>query len=392
MPRINWTLELLRESASKYATRGEWKTAFPSAYKAALNRGILDVVCSHMHRSYKSVGHWTKANVLISARKFNSVAELNEAETTALQRARKFGWLDEATAHMDSNSVPIGPLIIHKYLLTHDIQYESEKRFKEFSEVSKKPFDFFIPSLNLLVEYHGKQHQFGWRGDLDSKTIIQLNDKIKKEWALDNGYNFLEISSWIETSKDLILESLERQIQILAAKQNILLSNKTRSLTNKELSKLHSGVAFSEEFILADAKKYLTRADWMRNSMNAYRFAIRHQLDAIATQHMHYVTEHGKWTKDAILASAKSFKTIAEWRLNEGSAYVIASRNGYLEEIKKFLTSNKKPNGFWTKEKIIESASQYTRLVDWRKSEPSAVVVARRNGWIKEAKTAFRVK
>ena len=71
---------------------------------------------------------------------------------------------------------------------------------------------------------------------------------------------------------------------------------------------------------------------------------------------------------------------------------MIASRNGYLEEIKKFLTSNKKPNGFWTKEKIIESASQYTRLVDWRKSEPSAVVVARRNGWIKEAKTAFRVK
>jgi len=392
MTRIKWTLELLQESAAKYTSRGEWKSAMPSAYKAALNRGVLDIVCSHMHRSYKPIGHWTKENVFISARQFNSVAEWNEAETTALQRARKYGWLDEATAHMDSNSVPIGPLIIHKYLLSHNIHYESEKRFKNFSEVSKKPFDFFIPSLNLIIEYHGKQHKLGWRGDSESKKIIQLNDKVKKKWAIDNGYNFLEITSWIDKTKEMILKKLKHQIHICAVNQNIEIPNKTRLLTNKELVKLHSGVAFTEEFILADAKKYTTRADWMKNSMNAYRFAIRHHLDSIATEHMHYVTEHGKWTKDAILASAKKFKTIAEWRLNEGSAYVIASRKGYVEEIKKFLTSNKKPNGFWTKERIIESASHYVSLVDWRKSEPSAVVAARRNGWINEAKTAFETK
>ena len=380
---------MLQKSASKFTTRGEWKAAEPSAYKAANVRGILDEVCTHMLSAYKEKGHWTKENVLRSASKFNTISDWNAAETTAVQRARKHGWLEEATAHMESNSVPIGPLLIHQHLLTHNIEYVAEKRFKDFAEVSKKPFDFFIPSLNLLVEYHGKQHQLGWKGDEESKKTIQLNDNIKKNWAIKNGYDFLEIASWSEKSNKAILSKLRASLLFCAEKNKVPLNTLPRELTKAELRKLHSGLVFTEEFILEDAKKYRTRADWLAKSPKAYRFALRHHLEELATSHMNYVTEHGKWTKEAILASAKKFTTIAEWRKNEESAYVIASRNRYLDEVKEFLTTFKKPNGYWTKERVIESARHYANASDWRKSQPSVAAIARRNRWLDEVKASF---
>ena len=135
--------------------------------------------------------------------------------------------------------------------------------------------------------------------------------------------------------------------------------------------------------------KYKTRAEWMKNSMNAYRFALRHHLEDIATKHMPYVVEHGKWSKEAIINSAKQYKTIAEWRNAVESAYAIASRNGFLEEIRSFLSTTKKPNGYWTKERVLSSAKLFKNLSDWKKAEPSAVVIARRNRWLNEAKNSF---
>lgn len=71
-------------------------------------------------------------------------------------------------------------------------------------------YDFYIPSLNTVIEVHGKQHyersfeRFG-RG---SKTLEQKqeNDSTKKKNALANGYNYIEINasksemSWIRHS------------------------------------------------------------------------------------------------------------------------------------------------------------------------------------------------
>ena len=245
MIRTNWTLELLRLSASKYPTRSKWKSSEPNAYKAALNKGLLDVVCAHMKHSYKPNGYWTKENIILSASKFLSVAEWNEAETTAVQRARKHGWLDEATAHMRPTSVPIGPMLIHQYLLINNIDYVSEKRFLKHTVVAKKPFDFYIPKLKLIIEYHGKQHQLGWKGSEDSKETIQLNDAIKKDWAIAQGYNFLEITSWSEKDKDSIISKLETSIHEIAKQLKLSIVTSQRELTNFELDKLQTGSAFT---------------------------------------------------------------------------------------------------------------------------------------------------
>ena len=53
-----------------------------------------------------------------------------------------------------------------------------------------------MPSNNLLIEYQGEQHYKGMRFDDFDLTYRQKCDKIKKDFALSNGFNFLEIPYW----------------------------------------------------------------------------------------------------------------------------------------------------------------------------------------------------
>ena len=104
----------------------------------------------------------------------------------------------------------------------------------------------------------------------------------------------------------------------------------------------------------------------MKHSPKAYRFALRHSFVDIVTKNMKYITEHGKWTKETILESAKIFTTVSAWRKAEGNAYVKAIKLGCLELAKSHMKTIKKANGYWRKEKVLESAKKYTKLSEWR--------------------------
>lgn len=379
--KSKWTIQELIQDALKYKTRSQWKYASSGAYKSARDQNILDVVCSHMVEGKRPNRYWSKERVYESAKKFLTVSEWSKSAISAYNAAKKNGWLEECTSHFHLVSMPIGPSQIHKFLLSYDIEYKSEFRFKDSFEVSKKPFDFYLPSFNLLIEYHGKQHLNGWASDIESKKSIQNNDLIKKDWAIKNSYNFLEIKSWeIESIQDIDMLLVDALNKIATANNENFIFSK-RELTRKEISKVTSALVFSEEEVLLDARKYKSRSEWLTNSSKIYRFALRHNLAQLATKHMSYVTEHGKWSKEAVIKEAKKYSTIAEWRSSSQSSYVIANRNDWLKDCISNMRIIKRSNGYWTKERILESASQYKTKAEWRRVEPSAYVIGRRNGW-----------
>jgi very-short-patch-repair endonuclease len=334
------TYEELHESALKYQNRGSWKVAEPSVYKTARIRGLLEDICSHMIEGKRVNGTWTKENVLASARKFNSIAAWSSEEVSAYNVAKKNGWMTEATSHMSSLAMPIGPSTIHKYLLSQNIKYIAEYRFKEDKSIASKPFDFYLPTLNLIIEFHGKQHQRGWRDDEKSRLEIQRNDLQKRSWAFENGYDFLEIKSWESKTEFDIINRLKEAIVISAKKMNMVLTEIGRELTRKELNKIQSGFAFTADEIFNEALKYKTRSEWMKKSPKTYRFALRHGLASEATSSMEYVTEHGKWTKETILSSAMKYKSYSEWRKGEASAYVISRRLNCGDLVKAYFSQN----------------------------------------------------
>lgn len=102
---------------------------------------------------------------------------------------------------------------IRLFLKKKKIDFIIEKRFHDCKNKRSLPFDFFLPSMNLLIEYDGKQHfepvQFknmtkeqAYNQFLSTKT----NDSIKTNYAQRQDIKLLRISYKQYQIIDSILE------------------------------------------------------------------------------------------------------------------------------------------------------------------------------------------
>jgi hypothetical protein len=72
--------------------------------------------------------------------------------------------------------------------------------------------DFFIPQINLFIEYNGEQHYYPVKfgGMSDEKAIVQFKKQLVRDqnfrsYCLENTINLLEIDGRKFKSKDLFL-------------------------------------------------------------------------------------------------------------------------------------------------------------------------------------------
>ena len=78
---------------------------------------------------------------------------------------------------------------------------------------------------------------------------------------------------------------------------------------------------------------------------------------------------------------ASKYHKIADFKVNSGSAYNSARRNGWLEE---FFPNKKKRNGYWTKERAFEEARKYKTSFDFQTKSKTAYLTVCKNGWLKD--------
>lgn len=91
----------------------------------------------------------------------------------------------------------IGEDRVEQFLKNHNIKYKREYRFKDCVRVQRPlPFDFYIPTLNTLIEFDGVQHfqRIGRFGDKDNFTELKLNDEFKNNYCRDHGITLIRIS------------------------------------------------------------------------------------------------------------------------------------------------------------------------------------------------------
>lgn len=126
--------------------------------------------------------------------------------------------------HLDGHGCPIckssrGENKISKYLDENNISYIREYRFADCKNNKALPFDFYLPRLNICIEFDGKQHfeigSFGSKNDINIiENFIKLkkNDSIKDNYCTINNIKLLRIS-YLEIDKvDLILKSFLTKI------------------------------------------------------------------------------------------------------------------------------------------------------------------------------------
>ncbi len=94
-----------------------------------------------------------------------------------------------------------GERAVRIFLEEHNISFEREKRFKTCRDKKSLPFDFFIPSKKLCIEYDGNQHYdmkyFTYIKKIKDKEkafkTTQYHDMLKNEWCKENDIELIRI-------------------------------------------------------------------------------------------------------------------------------------------------------------------------------------------------------
>ena len=381
-----WTKQNVIDEAKKYESPSQWSRAPNGSYSAALKKGWLKEASLHMMPAARP-RKWTKALILEDAKKYSSRGEWQKAKGSAAAVAIEKGWHEEATRHM-YRVHSFGEMTIYKLLTQLDIYFEVQKRFKEIRSKYPLPFDFFIPDFNLVIEYQGSQHFYeSTRKRNESLLDIQTRDEIKMVGAKKLKLKYLSIS---HTHDKEIEKTLINKLKELSIKKNEQRTYKKRQLKDHELILLKSLGTYTKEQVIADAKKYKTYPDWRKHSP-AFQIAIKNGWLDECRDHMVSEFETRSrakliWTKEKVIADALKYSSRVSWKQANVSAYASARTRGWLAEVTSHMKRLVKPNGYWNKQKVFESAKKYKSRTEWmRSSDSGAYNVARKKGWMNQA-------
>ena len=89
-----------------------------------------------------------------------------------------------------------GERIIRQYLIYNNIEFISQKRFKDCRDKKPLPFDFYLPKFNVCIEYDGEQHfkiKEVW-GGIKELENTQKRDKIKTDYCDINNITLIRFN------------------------------------------------------------------------------------------------------------------------------------------------------------------------------------------------------
>jgi very-short-patch-repair endonuclease len=89
----------------------------------------------------------------------------------------------------------LGEREITRILKSYNINFDRQKKFPDCKNVLELPFDFYIPSMRIAIEYDGKQHYepLSFFGGQEAFEKLKQNDKIKNDYCEDNYINLIRI-------------------------------------------------------------------------------------------------------------------------------------------------------------------------------------------------------
>lgn len=102
-----------------------------------------------------------------------------------------------------------GEMLVKKCLDENKINYIQQYKFKDCKFKRSLPFDFYLPELNICIEYDGYQHfkPVKYFGGEESFKTIKISDKIKTEYCKINNIQLIRISYFeLNKIKDIIEE------------------------------------------------------------------------------------------------------------------------------------------------------------------------------------------
>ena len=131
------------------------------------------------------------------------------------------------------------------------------------------------------------------------------------------------------------------------------------------------------ETLQAEALKYTTRSEFQKGTLSAYKAATRQNLlNAICCHMVEVQKPRGYWTLETLQAEALKYTTRSEFQKGNGSAYGAAGRMNLRNAICGHMTEIKKPDGYWSVEKLRDEALKYSSRQEFQQKNGAAYKAA----------------
>lgn len=105
-----------------------------------------------------------------------------------------------------SKKESIGELKVRRFLEKHNIEFSQEYWFPDCRDINPLPFDFYLPQLNVIIEFDGIQHFKDTNYFIYSFEKNKMHDKIKNDYCALNNIELIRIPYWDINKIDNILE------------------------------------------------------------------------------------------------------------------------------------------------------------------------------------------
>ena len=143
---------------------------------------------------------------------------------------------------------------------------------------------------------------------------------------------------------------------------------------------------WSKEKCFEEARKYKTRSEFQRNASHAFATAMKkgwiNEMDWFPIPKSH---PNGYWTKERIIEAAKEYTTKKEFIKNNYAAYYAALKHDVIDELTWLEGKKKLPFGYWKdKEHCIEEAKKYKSKTEFQKNNQSAYWASLKYGYLEE--------
>ena len=125
-----------------------------------------------------------------------------DCDTPILHKCKKDGyeWRIRPANLLIGYNCPVcgesrGERKIRHWLEKNNISYIYQHKYEDCKDVNPLPFDFYLPTYNILIEYDGEQHfkPIEYFGGQEKFELQQKHDKIKNEYCEKNNIPLLRI-------------------------------------------------------------------------------------------------------------------------------------------------------------------------------------------------------
>ena len=447
-----WTYDACFVEAQKYNFRGDFRKGSPIAYSVARNNNWLDKF-DWLKTINKPSGFWTKERVFKEARKYTTKHLFDIGCRGAYAAAEKNDWFGEMTwfEQPNRNRSRVWPKeIVFKLAKQFDTKIEFRKANKGAYNVAwrngwleemdwldasvrepytkaevmsiARQFTTKIAFRKAVPNVYNCAQKKGWIEDItwfvvspkydrhnyciyvytdeeDKVAYVGLTvDKKRRHYNHSTGYD--KGGKVIKSAVFLYFQSIGKPVPCPRYLEERLTASEAREkedewvkkykemgyhLLNKGKTGAGVGALGSASFkwtkpkVFEEARKYQSRSEFARECGSAYIVACkRGWIEQMPWMKEKWSHPSPKWTKEAVFKESKKYSTRREFKDGASSAYSKARQYGWLNDMP-WLEIKRKSR---SKEKVFEESRKYNSRFAFAKGSPGAYGIARREKWL----------